>query len=130
MGDELSASGRGRHPRISESLDFKDLEKWINLVRGFLDALAYERQAAGAEGELILYYTSSDYCSTWPYIPRNLTLFSLDDYHPAWYVFSPFRVMSCRDPCRTVVPLYHLQDVSFVTPLRTTWMATAARVPK
>ena len=28
--------------------------------------------------------TSSDYCATWPYIPRNLTLFSLDDYPPAW----------------------------------------------
>jgi hypothetical protein len=32
----------------------------------------------------MLYYTDSTYTSTWPYIPHNLTHFSLDDYHPQW----------------------------------------------
>ena len=36
---------------------------------------------------------SSDYSRSWPYIPRNLTLFSLDDYSPAW------RYPSCPSPC-------------------------------
>ena len=34
---------------------------------------------AGVKDELILYYTSSDWCGGWPRIPHNLTLFSLDD---------------------------------------------------
>jgi hypothetical protein len=47
--------------------------------------LADERRAAGTKKGLILYYTSSDYCGGWPYIPRNLTLISLDGYlHPSW----------------------------------------------
>ena len=79
LGDELAASGRGDHPAIKEALDFDDLEAWIDLVRGFLDALAPAREAAGVNDDLILYYTSSDYCGSWPYIPRNLTHFSLDD---------------------------------------------------
>ena len=91
LGDELSASGHGDHPAPPQGwpagfwpLDFNDLEKWIDLVRGFLDALAPARTAAGVTAPLELYYTSSDYCGSWPYIPRNLTLFSLDDYHPSW----------------------------------------------
>ena len=34
---------------------------------------------AGVKDEMILYYTSSDWCGGWPRIPHNLTLFSLDD---------------------------------------------------
>ena len=38
------------------------------------------RRAAGVKEELILYYMSSDYSKSWPYIPPNLTHFALDDY--------------------------------------------------
>ena len=85
LGDELTASGVGSHPHVPGALSFRDLEKYINLVRGFLDVhVAPARRAAGVKEDLILYYMSSDYSRSWPYIPRNLTLFSLDDYSPAW----------------------------------------------
>eukprot|EP01051_Picozoa_sp_SAG22_P011845 SAG22_NODE_1177_length_5246_cov_48.458908_4_plen_344_part_00 len=79
LGDELSASGKGQAPADPEALSFEDLERWIDLTRGFLDGLAPARRAAGVEAELILYYTSSDWMASWPHIPRNLTLFSMDD---------------------------------------------------
>lgn len=84
LGDELSAQGTGLAPHDPGALSFRDIERWVDLVRGFLDEVAIPRAAAGVKGDLILYYTSSDYCMTWPYIPRNLTLFSVDDYHPSW----------------------------------------------
>jgi hypothetical protein len=93
LGDELTASGHGSHPAVKGAVTFHDLEAWIDLVRGFLDALAPARRAAGVKEDLILYYMSSDYSRSWPYIPRNLTLFSLDDYSPAW------RYPSCPSPC-------------------------------
>eukprot|EP01052_Picozoa_sp_SAG31_P012481 SAG31_NODE_731_length_12498_cov_7.368336_9_plen_215_part_00 len=77
--DELSAQGSGVAPQDPSALRFADLERWIDLTRAFLNELAPARLAAGNADELILYYTSSDYMSTWPYIPRNLTLFSMDD---------------------------------------------------
>ena len=55
LGDELTASGRGNHAAVKEAFDFDDLEMWIDLVRGFLDALAPARKAAGVNDELILY---------------------------------------------------------------------------
>lgn len=71
LGDELTPQG----------LPFADLVKWIALVRGVL--LRVEEEA-GDGRNLTLYYCSSTFSSTWPQIPHNLTLFSLDDYHPAW----------------------------------------------
>jgi hypothetical protein len=37
------------------------------------------------------YYTEADVVALWPRIPRNLTLFSMDDYHPAWMYASSHR---------------------------------------
>ena len=37
LGDELTAAGYGTHPNVASALTFRDLEKYINLVRGFLD---------------------------------------------------------------------------------------------
>ena len=54
LGDELSASGRGAHPNVTDALDFEDLEAWVDLVRGFLDKLAPARRAADVKEELIL----------------------------------------------------------------------------
>jgi hypothetical protein len=84
LGDELSAQGSGAAPHDPTALSFYDIERWVDLVRGFLDEGAAPRAAAGTKDDMVLYYTSSDYCMTWPYIPRNLTLFSMDDYHPSW----------------------------------------------
>ena len=81
LGDELTASGVGSHPHVPGALSFRDLEKYINLVRGFLDVhVAPARRATGVKEDLILYYMSSVYSKTWPYIPPNLTHFALDDY--------------------------------------------------
>lgn len=77
LGDELSASGIGQAPHDPEAVSFADIEAWVDLTRGFLDDLAPKRKAAGVKDELILYYTSSDFCATWPRIPHNLTLFSM-----------------------------------------------------
>ena len=79
LGDELSAQGTGLAPHDPGALSFRDIERWVDLVRGFLDEVAISRAAAGTKDDLVLYYTSSDYCMTWPYIPRNLTLFSMDE---------------------------------------------------
>ena len=54
LGDELSASGHGSHPTVKGAVTFHDLELWIDLVRGFLDALAPARRAAGVKDPLIL----------------------------------------------------------------------------
>jgi hypothetical protein len=91
LGDELTSAGRPQGP---SGLTFEDFDRWVNVVAGYLAAVAPARAAAGLEPP-ILYYTESDYVSTWPYIPHNLTLFSMDDYHPSWmYPSSP--VSKCR----------------------------------
>ena len=95
LGDELSLSGRGAAPDDPTALSFDDIERWVDLVRGFLDSVAPARLAAGTKDDLILYYTSSNWMATWPRIPRNLTLFSMVAYYPAWmYPSSP--VEKCR----------------------------------
>ena len=48
LGDELTASGVGSHPHVPGALSFRDLEKYINLVRGFLDAHVAPARAASA----------------------------------------------------------------------------------
>jgi hypothetical protein len=74
FGDELTASG----------VPFADLEAWIDLVSGWVEQNVASARTANGLPPAILYYNESDYVETWPYIPHNLTLFSMDDYHPAW----------------------------------------------
>ena len=40
LGDELSASGHGSAPDDPMALSFRDIERWVDLVRGFLDSVA------------------------------------------------------------------------------------------
>ena len=76
---------------------FREFEGWVNLVRGLLDAITPARLAAGHSAPL-LYYTEADCVADWPYIPHNLTHFSMDD--------CKLSTMSCsRLPCVPVVRL-------------------------
>jgi hypothetical protein len=55
LGDEISAQG----------VPFDDMERWIDLVAGFLQSLPPPPQTTG---EYMLYYTESDFACTWPVI--------------------------------------------------------------
>lgn len=81
LGEELTGHGPGG--RSSVAAMFADFEAWVDLVRGLLDEVTPARKAAGHPAPH-LYYTEADVVAMWPHIPRNLTLFSMDDYHPAW----------------------------------------------
>lgn len=81
LGDEITGHGPGGRADITEM--FADFEAWVDLVRGLLDEIAPARLAAG-NAPPHLYYTEADVVALWPHIPHNLTLFSMDDYHPAW----------------------------------------------
>ena len=76
LGDEITGHGPGGRADIAEM--FADFEAWVDLVRGLLDELTPARLAAGHEAPM-LYYTEADVVALWPHIPRNLTLFSMDD---------------------------------------------------
>ena len=76
LGDEITGHGPGGRADIVEM--FADFEAWVDLVRGLLDELTPARLAAGHEAPM-LYYTEADVVALWPHIPRNLTLFSMDD---------------------------------------------------
>jgi len=67
------------------------------LVRGFLDELP-----APPASPYMVYYTESAYIGTWPYIPKNLTHFSVDDYHPSWMYPSTHG----KDDGLWVLPIY------------------------
>ena len=111
LGDEITGHGPGGRSDIAAM--FADFEAWVDLVRGLLDEIAPARLATGnAPPHLYLlrtvnmhysprvtpnfgsiydmfvdrrrYYTEADVVALWPHIPQNLTLFSMDDYHPAW----------------------------------------------
>jgi len=66
VGDELTAQG----------LPFADLEAVVNAVAASL--AAHPELPATAR---IIYYNDSIFAAAWPYIPHNLTYFSLDYYH-------------------------------------------------
>lgn len=93
LGDEHTSNG----------MPFGDFEDWVDVVRAFLNGLPSQggaasgganasdqppqsnrASAAAAHTPYMLYYTESDYVCTWPYVPPNLTHFSVDDYHPEW----------------------------------------------
>ena len=63
---------------------FVQFESWVDLVRGLLDEITPARVAAG-NALPHLYYTEADCVAQWPWIPHNLTLFAMDDYHPGNY---------------------------------------------
>jgi len=68
IGDELTPQG----------FPFEQLEQLIDVVKASLSSINPDDAAK----RFAIWYNDSDNMQYWPRIPRNLTIFSLDFYHP------------------------------------------------